>query len=60
MKNWLGLVIAVRYLYAAGKMVFTVLAAVAERERSLIVKRVEAGFGMHEPRASGSAYPIRP
>jgi len=36
----------------AGKMVFTVLGAVAELERSLIVERVRAGSGTHAPRAS--------
>jgi DNA invertase Pin-like site-specific DNA recombinase len=35
----------------AGKMVFTVLGAVAELERSLIVERVKAG--LRNPRAKG-------
>jgi DNA invertase Pin-like site-specific DNA recombinase len=34
----------------AGKMVFTVLGAVAELERSLIVERVRAGLGNAGPR----------
>jgi DNA invertase Pin-like site-specific DNA recombinase len=35
-------------------MVFTVLGAVAELERSLIVERVKAGCGMCGRRGSGS------
>ena len=38
-----------------GKMVFTVLAAVAELERSLIVERVKAGLWTPGRRESGSA-----
>ncbi len=38
----------------AGKMVFTVLGAVAELERSLIVERVEQVYGMLAPKASES------
>src|SRR5713226_4883251 len=38
----------------AGKMVFTVLGAVAELERSLIVERVKAGCGMRELRENAS------
>jgi DNA invertase Pin-like site-specific DNA recombinase len=37
----------------AGKMVFTVLGAVAELERSLIVERVRQGSGMPRRKASG-------
>jgi len=35
----------------AGKLVFTVLGAVAELERSLIVERVKAGYAMPAARA---------
>ena len=41
----------------AGKMVFTVLGAVAELERGLIVERVKAGFGTPRPKASGLGAP---
>ena len=39
----------------AGKMVFTVLGAVAELERSLIVERVKAG----QPAQRASAWGVR-
>ena len=42
-----------------GKMIFTVLGAVAELERSLIAERVRAGLRNARPRASAWAGPAK-
>lgn len=44
----------------AGKMVFSVLGAVAELERSLIVERVKAGLRNARAKGNGLGRPPRP